>query len=201
MRQRCRFSVVRMLCIATAGVWLIGGASLLPAQPPDRYIKGYQGPYRGRVLDAETKAPLAGAVVVVVWERVKVQLIQSATVFYAAREVLTDANGEFILHAEDIERKAPRQTLRPRFVVFTPGYASARGVFDPRTKIELMELRRLETLEERRRALLSPFDIGAVGMDESNRKVIWLLPRKKLEHFLRLINVERFALGLGPIEY
>lgn len=190
---------MRFITLMVASILAIAGTSLAEGQLYERYIQGYHGPYRGRVIDAETKEPLAGAAVVAIWDRVKIQLLHSSTVFYDTQETLTDANGEFVIDAPDIEHNAPAQTLKPRFVIFTPGYASAQGAYQARG--ETIDLRRLRTRERRHDALLSPFELGAVRMDESNRKFIWLVPRERLQHFLRLINIERATLGLAPISY
>ncbi len=184
-------TLVAMLCGADSPA---GGGELW-----ERYLKGYQGPYRGRVIDAETKQPLAGAAVVAIWHREKIQLIQLSTVFHDAREVLTDANGEFVLDAPDVEREAPAKTLRPYFVFFTPGYALARGTHEARG--ETIGLRRLRTQKERLAELPTPFDIGAVTMDETNRNFVWRVSRERIQNFLRLIEVERSALGLAPAPY
>lgn len=188
---------------------LMAWSSTVVAQGWDRYLDGYHGPYRGRVLDAETKQPIAGASVVGVWSREKIYPLHSSTVFYAAREVLTEADGTFVLHAKELEEGAPQRTLKPYLHVFYPGYGSYRSrVFTQRGFQEgnifeggvTIGLPPLKSREERREALPSPLDIGVTTLDEKNR-VIWLESREHIQHFLRLINVERAALGLEPIRY
>ncbi len=182
--------------LAALGVLLCGLPSTAAAELWERYLKGSHGPYRGRVIDAETREPLAGAVVVAIWERVKVQLLHSSTVFYNTREVLTEASGEFVLHAEDVERGAPHQTLRPFFIIFFPGYGSypgyqiapkgfLGGIFEDAGAT--VELPRLRTREERREHLssISPFRLSDA-------------PFKDMPHFVRLVNSERVSLGLQP---
>jgi hypothetical protein len=92
------------------------------------YLWG-QGPYRGRVIDAETQAPIEGAVVVAVWYYDVFALVQTNTMFHDALEVLTDAQGYFVVNAPAIERRAPRQTRFPVFTIFKPGYLYFRGWF------------------------------------------------------------------------
>ncbi len=53
----------------------------------------YDGPYRGRVLDAETGKPIERAVVAVIWKKQEVLYER----FGDAQEVLTDAEGKFSL--------------------------------------------------------------------------------------------------------
>ncbi len=177
---------------------LILWASPASAQAWDRYLKGYHGPYRGRVIDAETKQPLVGAAVVAIWSREKVELFHLRTVRYAVRETLTDANGEFFLSGEDVERNAPSKTLRPTFVIFYPGYGSfpRHGSFPqpPRRwgeafegEVTTVELPRLKTREERLSNLrrTDPF-----GLSEN--------PFQEIPNFIDLVNREAVSLGLQP---
>lgn len=53
------------------------------------------GPWRGRVIDADTKEPIEGAVVVAVWERRYDCGFSNPTFFHEAKEVLTDKEGLF----------------------------------------------------------------------------------------------------------
>jgi hypothetical protein len=180
--------------ITTVGVILLGCTAPARGQLWERYLKGYHGPYRGRVIDGETKEPLVGAAVVAIWEREKVQLLHSSTVVHEAREVLTDTNGEFVLQAEDIERVAPRRTLRPFFVIFLPGYGSYpdyqmapqgfRGGILLGAGVTV-ELPRLGTREQR--------------LDVVRKLPPGSVPDEKMPNLIRLMNLERVSLGLGPV--
>lgn len=192
--------MTRIARLMLASVWLLLWPSVPGAQVWNRYLEGYHGPYRGRVIDAETKQPLAGAAVVAVWSREQFQLFRTATIFYEAKEVLTDANGQFVLHAKEIEQNAPAKTLRPTFVVFFPGYGSypnrqvaprgfLGGIFEG--KGATVELPRLKTREER--------------LDHLSRMVTpsgrYDVPFRKTPHFIELLNRERVSLGLEPSYY
>ena len=84
------------------------------------------------MVDAETKAPLAGAVVVALWRRHRIVPMGSVNERYAVREVVTDADGRFVIEAKDIEEHAPRRTRPPEFCIFQPGYGSfPTTVFGP----------------------------------------------------------------------
>ena len=154
------------------------------------------GPYRGRVVDAETKQPLAGAAVLAVWRWGGPGLGHPSEGFHDALEVLTDANGEFVV---------PRKTHfifsifaeveEPHFIIYYPGYgsfplyhvqptgAALDSAFREHTVVELP---RLKTYEERLRAAGIPS--GAVGV-----------PDEKMPNLIHLINQERRALGAPPI--
>lgn len=57
------------------------------------------GPWRGKVIDAETKQPIEGAVVALVWNRVYDCGVGRYPYFQEAREVLTDKTGSFEIPA------------------------------------------------------------------------------------------------------
>lgn len=167
-----------------------------PGELWDRYLDRPRGPYRGRVIDAETKAPLAGAVVVARWLRDRVYPLHSVQENYAVRETLTDADGRFVLDARDIEKGAPRRTYHPEFLIFAPGYASyprhqvsprgfSGGIFEREGTI--VELLRLSGTDERRVHLRS---ISPSRLSEE--------PFRELPELMRRVNQERATLGLNP---
>jgi hypothetical protein len=168
---------------------------LVAAQLWQRYADRYYGPYTGRVIDAETKQPLSGAVVLAVWLREVNQLIQTSTLYYNSREVLTDANGEFTVRAKDVETNAPPKTLRPNFVIFYRGYGFfpghqiapqgfIGGIFEGKGAV--VELPKLKTNAERLRV------IGELP------PILTLVPHSKMPKLLKLRNLEEAALGLQP---
>jgi hypothetical protein len=162
----------------------------------DRYLDRSRGPYRGQVVDAETKAPLVGAVVVVRWLRDRVYPVHMVAENYAVRETVTDVEGRFVLDAKDVEEGAPRRTRRPGFLIFLPGYGSypkqhvsptgfTGWIFErPGT---IVELPRLADREDRRKHLWS------LGPHSYSDK-----PFRDLPELMRRINVERIAIGLEP---
>jgi len=165
-------------------------------QPLERYLNGHRGPYRGRVLDAETGKPLAGVVVVAVWRRDRIMPLHSRSEHYAAREVLTNADGEFVIDAEDVERNAPKRTWHPFFTIFLPSYGRYRSPASTRTTVTqrffegpgtTVELPRLKDKEERQAHLRSvdPYDLSET-------------PFTEIPEFTRLFNQERATMGLGP---
>jgi hypothetical protein len=165
-------------------------------QPLERYLNGHRGPYRGRVLDAETGKPLAGVVLVAVWRRDRIMPLHSRSEHYAAREALTNADGEFVIDADDVERNAPKRTLRPFFTIFLPGYGRYRNEPGPTPRSTLkffegagntVELPRLKNNEERLMHLrtTSPYDLSET-------------PFTEIPEFMRLINQESVTLGLQP---
>jgi hypothetical protein len=162
-------------------------------QPLEPHLNGPGGPYRGRVLDAETGKPLAGVVVVAVWRRDRIMPFHSRSEHYAAREALTNADGEFVIDANNMERNAPKRTRHPFFTIFLPGYGRPRvpaGTPPTLTRRfyegpgNTVELPPLKTKEERLAHL---------------RKIdLYGAPFTEVPEFTRLINQERVMLGLEP---
>ena len=178
---------------------LLAVCSVALAQSPegwDRYLDKYRGPYRGQVIDADTKAPLAGAVFVALWRRDRVYPLHITSEKYAVREIATDSHGRFHMDARDVEEGAPRRTHRPEFLIFVPGYGSfprfqkaprgfIGGVFEGAGTT--VELPRLEGREERRKNLdaINPYSISDT-------------PLKDIPQLIHKVNEESIAVGLSP---
>jgi hypothetical protein len=192
MTRLLRIIALCLLCLAVGlPVW---------GQPPegwDRHLDGYRGPYRGQVVDADTKAPLEGAVVVVYWSRDRIYPMYSVNEPYAVRETVTDSDGRFELSARDVEEKAPRRTRRPEFRIFTPGYGAfpwyqrtpsgfIGGVFEKSGTT--VELPRLESRKER---------VESLDRVEPHR--FSERPFRDLPRLTQAFNEERIALGFEPL--
>lgn len=169
---------------------LLAGCSPIAGFPPGWLLEHPRGPYRGKVVDAETGEGIGGAAVLAVWDHQYWQVVESNRDYWDAREVVTRADGTFVLDARDIEERAGKTVWRPRFIIYSPGYgyfpayqASPRspqpGLFEGSGAT--VELRKLRTREERLRAI---------------RALPPLIPRKKIPTLLRLIDSEYEALGL-----
>ena len=156
------------------------------------------GPYKGRVIDAETKQPLEGAAVLAVWDRIIPTIADRVDVFLDAEEVLTDSNGRFVVGKHPPTTFGFGWAEGPRITIYHPGYdfypnyhvsppkpfIGSDELLERMEKAELtFELPRL-TREERLYSILS----GDVNdMD---------VPDEKKRNLLRLRNIERKTLGL-----
>lgn len=136
------------------------------------------GPWKGKVLDVETKEPLEGAVVLIFWERQFLTPAGRNAYFYDAREAVTDKNGEFELSSYFSINLVPLISYidDPVFVVYKPGYGSLNRIAlgdyltGAETKAQdmklsgkmfrlapgVIELPRLKTIEERRSISAAP---------------------------------------------
>ena len=151
------------------------------------------GPYRGKVIDADTGQPLVGAAVVAAWFLDHPLAVHGTARASHVVEVLTDAQGEFAI---------PRWTQislvgsmeEPRFTIYSPGYGPFLGfqrapkgealasAFQTYTVVELV---RGETREKRREYLgwALPFGVS----------------EEEVPNVYRLINIESKELGEQPI--
>jgi hypothetical protein len=166
------------------------------------------GPWKGRIIDIETKEPLGGVVVLAVWERVYRTPAGPNSYFFEAREVLTDKEGRF-----EISSYRPINLLPiisyirgPFFTFFKPGFLGLSGMdfgkfFLKGTKeapLErkeiggktyrldpgVIELPRLKTREERIRSLNA---VEGFPIDYA--------PSHKIKKLLELIAIENKNLG------
>lgn len=152
--------------------------------------------YRGKVIDAETKEPLAGAVVLAIWYWEAPGLGHPAEGYHDALEVLTDAQGEFTVPAKT-HLTAIGKIREPKLVIYYPGYGSfplyqVRPQDDEEIaaayehRLFHVELRKLKTRQERIEHAGVPLYAGGV-------------PERKMPNLIRLVNAERQALALKPI--
>jgi hypothetical protein len=132
------------------------------------------GPWKGKIIDIETKEPLEGVVVVAVWERVYRTPAGPSSYFYEAKEVLTNNDGRYEIPAYTPINLFPIISFMrgPKFIIFKPEYLSIEvypeeNVIDKAVKLQergkvfglspgLIELPRLKTMEERRTGQPSP---------------------------------------------
>ncbi|HEX9659058.1 MAG TPA: hypothetical protein VGA18_02120 [Rhodothermales bacterium] len=158
------------------------------------------GPYRGRVIDAETKEPVIGAVVLMYWVRESPGLFMNRESFLSAEETLTDEGGRFVVG------RWPRISLipgtwvsQPYIFIYQPGYrrcpAWCVGPPAPHEGGEgwvgamqsgraVFELPRAKTRQER---------LEAQGGFPA------AVPFKNMPALLQLVNRERLELGLQPV--
>jgi len=154
------------------------------------------GPYYGNVIDTETKEPIEGAAVLVVFYTEEYGPAGAITRFADALETVTDKKGEFKIPVHRITTFRPLQgwVKYGYFTIFKPGYGcypehkDAKPMFVPnRTLPEdkkvTIELPRLRTREER----LRNTDCFPLG-----------IPDVKMKTLIELNNIERINLGLEP---
>ena len=165
----------------------------------------YGATFKGKVIDAETKEPIEGAVVVAVWHEEAATPTGSTSEPKDVKETLTDKNGEWIIKGPRGKKMGDIMAIfsfltgtyftnPPLFIVFKPGYCSYTAGFGIEAcKMkpsgigdgETIELRKLTNREDRLRAIPS---------------TAWGELAKQTE-LIRLIKEEHRNLGLKEIHY
>ena len=88
--------------------------------------------FRGRVIDAETKQPIEGAVVVVLYEKWEFGGPGGGSARpFDAKETMTDKNGEFYFPSYTTIIGPLSRNDRADFIIFKPGYraiSSTEGI-------------------------------------------------------------------------
>lgn len=89
------------------------------------------GPYRGRVVDAETSEPIEGAVALVSWRRFYPMPFHATEGPFAARETVTGKDGRFSLPGAPLSWIPLTALSPPAFRVFKAGFDSFPSFLDP----------------------------------------------------------------------
>ena len=171
---------------------------------------GGAGPWRAQILDAETGKPLEGVVVLARWDEKTATWPHPDRRFHDVDEVVSDADGRIVIPARALSRNNPlRAIVGPDIVMFKAGYGRWRFRADsPRPLLEepsvlqrrakqgwqhfatdgaVVELPRLETREERLRAMPESLPGGAD------------MPADRIPRWRAAYNQERINLGLSPL--
>jgi hypothetical protein len=80
----------------------------------------YDGPYKGKVIDADTGEPIEGVVVLGVWYKAHWSPAGATHTFYDAKETVTDRNGDFKISGMGIEVFSNVEPMN--FLIFKAGY-------------------------------------------------------------------------------
>lgn len=153
--RRLGIAVGVLVLLLTFGGWLQG--------------QEQWGPFRGRIVDAETGAPIADANVMVTWYAYVPNFADTVSRFYDAKETVTDAEGRF-----EIPRLWRLWTINvrePGVGFFAPGYIIERVEVSPPDgdrfiDSTVVKMRPLKTREERCQPLNR---IGAPSHDGAPR--------------------------------
>ncbi|MBI5408653.1 MAG: hypothetical protein HZA14_04745 [Nitrospirae bacterium] len=160
------------------------------------------GPWKGKIIDIETKEPLEDAVVLAVWQRAYRTLAGANTYFYEAKEVLTNKEGTFEIPSYTPINLLPIVSYirEPEFTIFKPGYLSIdirldENVTDKAVELPekgkvfrlspgIIELPKLKTREERIKSLNAVETV----IDSS-------VPEEKFKNTLKMVDIENRNLG------
>jgi len=159
-------------------------------------IYHHYDPYYGKIVDAETKQPLEGGVVLFYYVTyLYLSPGGPVTRYLDAQEVVSDKNGEFMIPALNAFAFRPLSTFRekPYINIFKPRYGCYPGVWSTSSlvpnaalhtdKYMTVEMRELKDRSERiANTRCSPVSI----------------PENSMKKFIEIMNSERIDLGLQP---
>lgn len=187
---------------------------LLPTTSFASWLIYHKPAFKGKVIDAATKAPIAGAVVVAAYYKSTMGVPHHYSSIINAQETLTDQNGEFSIPSYTTMIQPLSVSFYVDFIIYKPGYGNfpqqhvspqKTGVrpedffsgdygkegeltwLDKKIKVTfgIVELPRLQTREERLRAMPSgPGDVTS----------------KELPLLFKAINEERRNWGLQEVQ-
>jgi hypothetical protein len=170
----------------------------------------YGETFRGKVIDADTKEPIEGVVVVASWNEERATPAGPTSRLKDVKEILTNKNGEWVIEGPKGRDggnitaiftflTGTYYTLPPEFIIFKPGYCSypaGYGIAACKEKMktynftksenigETVELPRLTNREDRVKA-------QRIGPIYDGKDII-----SKQKEFIRLLNEEKKYLGL-----
>ena len=174
------------------------------------------GPYSGKVIDADSKEPIAGAVVLAVWNlEFHGGPAGALEKLCDVKVTTTDTKGEFTVSKGSCFHLWPFTDIdKARFTIFKPGYDSyppslpvVTGSFTPedweakyryqreywvpieKRKANLVRLKKTHNVKERR------WVAGSISLAQIPEEMI----RSNLTIVVDMINEERKFLGLKPI--
>lgn len=143
-----------------------------------------RGPFNGQILDADTRRPIQGAIVVVVWTHV-MNYFEGGRREVDAREAVTDAQGRWVIP----ERPTPLWEggpagVRRRFYVFAPGFdlVNSGGTpsgQDTERESTVTTMRRLGTREQRCKVVHAPSVLPTIQSHDRIRAYAAAIERER----------------------
>lgn len=153
----------------------------------------YEGTYQGRIIDADTGAPVEGVVVLGTWFRVYPNVAGASHEFYDARETVTNKNGEFSIPGMGLKLFSNVEEMD--VLIFKSGYEYLGTM-------PWITLRRDSTMLqkvkwENDRAVIA---LKKLTMKERKDRLFDKenIPNEKQLLLIKEINKERIAIGLDP---
>ena len=161
------------------------------------------GPWRATIVDAETRQPLEGVVVLALFTKCTARWSGDYSCeYFDAEEAVTGKDGRFEIPPRPLP-SSWRTKMRSEFLIFMPGFGRARSADRPRrvdpdhapswseilqAENAVLEMPPLETWAERREYYTFP-----------GHSVPGRVPRDRWRRYREAENVERQYLGLPPL--
>lgn len=179
------------------GLWamMVIMSVFFTATTASAFLIRYDGPYEGRIIDAETKQPIEGVVVLGVWYKEEPNVAGSSNTYYDAQETVTGKDGEFKIQGQGLKIFSFVGTMN--VLIFKAGYEYIGsgpweslkwdgGLMEKKAELEgdkaIIPLKKL-TMEERK---------------EDSTPSRPNIPDEKMRLLTEEINKERIARGWKP---
>lgn len=160
------------------------------------YIVRYDGTYQGKVVDADTREPIEGAIVLGTWYTESPTVAGAHTDYYDARETATDKNGAFTIPGQGL--RIMSRILPMDVMIFKAGYSYEQEYWGS-LKTGLYSTDRIKWEGE-----MPIFPLKKLTMEERKKQSIpspaYGAPKEKIKLMVNEINKDRLAQGLGGID-
>lgn len=163
--------------------------------PACAYPVRYDGPYKGKIIDAETGAPIEGVVVLGVWYKETPTVAGGVSSYFDASETISNKNGEFEIPGLGL--KIFSNVTQMNVMIFKSGYQYIDGPWESH-KYEGGLMKNKAKVEGDR--IILP--LRKLTMEERNKWIITRppgVPNEKMTMLTEEINKERIAEGLSPL--
>lgn len=158
------------------------------------YPARYDGPYKGKIVDAETGNPIEGVVVLGVWYKEIATAAGGVSSYYDAAETLTNKNGEFEIRGKGLKIMS---NVGPMHVlIFKSGYQYIDGPWES-FKVDEGLLKK-KVAWEGDRAIIP---LRMLTLEERKKRIVARpsVPDEKMRMLTNELNKERVEEGLSPL--
>jgi hypothetical protein len=187
--------------------WLVAAVIALAAGVLHPIPAPAAGPWKGRIVDAETGQPLAGAVVVFSWiEYTAGPAGWAGGEFHDAAEGVTGADGAFVIPARSTLTLLPWKKIAREVAIFKPGYGRWRFQgsdewerLPPRTRTERYNAAWTQAEQDGVVIELPPLKTREARLDfyqRGGRTPPGVVPAGRIRRFIEADDAERAYLGL-----
>ena len=182
----------------------------------------HKSAFRARVIDAETKEPIEGAVVVVVYEKHVYGPAGGYSNVVKIKEALTDKKGEFFFPSYTTGIHPFSREDYAKFIIYKPGYGSyPKKIISPPGRISLQTIERFflaesfgkqgeiressgPRMDSRHKVTFGVVELPKLKTRKERLDTIPGKPMdfgvKKLPLFYKAINEENKRFGLGEVK-
>ncbi len=158
----------------------------------------HDGPYKGKIIDADTGQPIEGVVVLGTWSKIYPNIAGATHEFYDASEAVTDKNGEFLIRGLGLKLISNVEAMN--VLIFKAGYEHIGTCMWVSLKVDPILNKKVKW--EGERAIVP---LRKLTLEERNKRGVpdyipSEAPKEKIILMLKEINKENKDLGLEPID-